>query len=81
MWCVPHDLFVSVATRKAETMTTTKEGNTWYTDDAEYAVEGDRIRRGDGSYTEIDSDQDADTIAEELAAGKRSDSEFGWIDD
>jgi len=62
-------------------MRATKQGNTWYTDDAEYAVEGERIRRGDGSYTDLDGSQDADTIAEELANGERQDSEFEWIDE
>ena len=69
-------------TRKGETMATaTKEGNTWYTDDSEYAVEGNRIRRGDGSYTILDDSQNADAIAEELATGQRDDNEFDWIDD
>lgn len=60
-------------------MAATKSGNTWYTDDAEYTVDGDTIRRGDGSYTVVEAD--ADAVAEELATGNRLDSEFDWSDE
>ena len=46
----------------------TKIGGTWYTEDAEYTVLGDRIVRGDGSYCV--SDADADDIARQLADGE-----------
>jgi len=61
----------------------TKEGTTWYSGDgeAEYAVRGDTIVRGDGSYAAIDPSDDADAIAEALANGDRKDSEFDWIDE
>lgn len=61
-----------------------KIGNVWYTDDAEYAVRhtasGAAVVRGDGSYAEFLSIDDAEEAAEALANGESDDSEYEWVD-
>lgn len=60
-------------------------GDVWYTDDAEYGVSQTApdtwvVRRGDGSWTECDSQESAEETAEELANGDLSDDDFVWND-
>ena len=58
----------------------TKSGNGYFTDDAEYIVDGASIKRGDGDRMIVPAGEDAHEIAEALARGERKDAEFDWTE-
>lgn len=59
-------------------------GNGFYTNDAEYVVgktaSGYKVTRGDGSYAEFLSEDEAVTAAAFLANGDLEDSDFDWTE-
>ena len=65
-----------------------KNGDGWYTDNAEYVVSGtmsgSKVTRGDGSYCEflgacgMSSYEEAMEAAELLAKGEKEDSDYDW---
>ena len=59
-------------------------GDTYFTDDAEYAItntaSGSAVVRGDGSFAEFLSRDEAEEAAEMLANGDKDDNDYYWSD-
>lgn len=65
-------------------MTVHREGNGFFTEDAEYVVRhthsGWAVYRGDGSYAEFLGEAEAMEAAQNLASGEASDKDYEWQD-
>lgn len=61
-----------------------RSGNGFYANDAEYVVgktaSGYKVTRGDGSYAEFLSEDEAMDAAASLANGDSEDSDFNWTE-